>query len=137
RCGAQDIRDRRAPAPGGWGVCRLSSPRAASVAPLKEHRTMKYAVLGTGMVGNTIGARLVSLGHEVKMGSRSPDNPKAAAWAEKAGRGASQGTFADAAAFADVIFNCTAGGASLAALEAAGAGNLRGKILIDVANPLD
>lgn len=98
---------------------------------------MKYAVLGTGMVGNTIGARLVSLGHEVKMGSRSPDNPKAAAWAEKAGSGASQGTFADAAAFADVIFNCTAGGASLAALEAAGAGNLRGKILIDVANPLD
>ncbi|MEZ4454345.1 MAG: NAD(P)-binding domain-containing protein [Nannocystaceae bacterium] len=98
---------------------------------------MKYAVLGTGMVGNTIGKRLVSLGHEVKMGSRSADNPKAAAFVAEAGKGASQGTFADAAAHADVIFNCTAGGGSLAALEAAGADNLAGKILIDVSNPLD
>jgi hypothetical protein len=77
---------------------------------------MRIGVLGTGMVGRTIGSRLVGLGHEVKMGS---------------------GTFADAAAFGELNFNCTSGGASLEALRAAGAENLAGKILVDVANALD
>jgi len=71
------------------------------------------------------------------MGSRSATNEKAAAWVAAAGRGASQGTFADAAAFGEIVFNCTTGGASLEALRSAGASNLDGKILVDVANPLD
>jgi hypothetical protein len=98
---------------------------------------MKIGVLGSGMVGSAIAGKLVSLGHEVKMGSRSATNEKAAAWVAAAGRGASQGTFADAAAFGEIVFNCTSGGASLDALGAAGAQNLNGKILVDVANPLD
>jgi predicted dinucleotide-binding enzyme len=98
---------------------------------------MKIAVLGTGMVGETIGGKLVSLGHEVKMGSRSATNEKAAAWAKKAGQGAAHGTFADAAAFGELVFNCTFGSVSVAVLEAAGAKNLAGKIIIDVSNPLD
>jgi predicted dinucleotide-binding enzyme len=97
---------------------------------------MKLAVLGTGGVGQTIGSKLVELGHEVTMGSRSADNEGARAWAQAAGSGA-QGSFADAAAAGEVVFNCTAGGASLDALEAAGAQNLAGKVLVDVANPLD
>ena len=96
---------------------------------------MRIAILGTGLVGKTIGSKLVSIGHEVRMGSRSSD--KAAAWAKEAGRGASHGTFADAAAFGEAAFHCTAGVGSLAALEAAGAQNLAGKILLDVSNPLD
>ena len=40
---------------------------------------MKLGVLGTGIVGNTIGAKLISLGHEVKMGARAATNEKAAA----------------------------------------------------------
>jgi 8-hydroxy-5-deazaflavin:NADPH oxidoreductase len=98
---------------------------------------VKFAVLGTGMVGQTIADKLASLGHEVVMGSRSADNEDARAWAEEAGEGASHGTFADAAGAADIVFNCTAGGASLEALLAAGEGNLSGKLLVDVANPLD
>jgi hypothetical protein len=98
---------------------------------------MKIGVLGTGMVGTAIATKLVSAGHEARMGSRSRDNPKAKEWVEKAGRGASQGTFADAAAFGEVVFNCTMGAASLEVLQAAGSANLRGKILVDVANPLD
>jgi predicted dinucleotide-binding enzyme len=98
---------------------------------------MKIAVFGTGMVGNAIATKLVALGHEVRMGSRTAGNEKAVAWVKQAGRGASEGSFADAAAFAEVAFNCTNGAASLAALEAAGADNLNGKILVDVANPLD
>ena len=98
---------------------------------------MKLGVLGSGMVGSTIATKLVSLGHEVKMGSRDAQNPKAKAWVASAGRSASQGTFADAAAFGEIVFNCTAGLGSLDALKSAGAAALRGKILVDVANPLD
>jgi hypothetical protein len=98
---------------------------------------MKIGVLGTGMVGTTIAGKLVSLGHEVRMGARDAKNAKAAAWADTAGPKASHGAFADAAAFGEIIFNCTNGAGSLDALRAAGAENLRGKVLVDVANPLD
>jgi predicted dinucleotide-binding enzyme len=98
---------------------------------------MKIGVLGTGMVGETLATKLSELGHEVKMGSREAGNEKAVAWAAGAGEGASQGSFAEAAAHGELNFNCTAGTASLQALDAAGAENLEGKALVDVANPLD
>ena len=98
---------------------------------------MKYAVLGTGSVGTTIATKLVELGHEVVMGSRTADNKNGIAWADGVGDRASLATFADAAAGAQVVFNATQGDKSLDALRAAGAENLAGKILIDVGNPLD
>ncbi len=98
---------------------------------------MKIGVFGTGIVGNTIGAKLVTLGHNVKMGSRAINNPKAGEWVKANGSNATQGTFADAAAFGEILFNCTSGMAALEALKLAGAGNLKGKLLIDIANPLD
>ena len=98
---------------------------------------MKIGILGTGMVGVALGSKLVQVGHDVKMGSRTPNNEKAVTWAKENGAHASYGTFADAAAFGEVVFNCTAGTASLAAVTAAGAANLKGKVLVDVANPLD
>ncbi|GGW99578.1 NADPH-dependent F420 reductase [Streptomyces lomondensis] len=97
---------------------------------------MRYAVLGTGEVGRTLGGRLVELGHEVTLGSRTRDNPAAAEWAAAAGAGARTGTFADAAAFGEVVVNAVGGRVALAALEAAGAANLGGKVLVDVSNPL-
>lgn len=97
----------------------------------------KIAVLGTGNVGDTIGSKLIEVGHNVMMGSRTTDNEKAAAFVQKHGGKASAGTFEDAAAFAEIIFNCTAGVGSLDALKMAGANNLNGKIIVDVANPLD
>src|SRR5438552_91908 len=98
---------------------------------------MRIGILGTGVVGQTIGTRLVQLGHKVKLGARSSTNDKAAKWVGEAGGKASQGTFADAASFGEIVFNCTSGHASLAAVEAAGADNVSGKPLVDVANPLD
>ena len=71
------------------------------------------------------------------MGSRSAGGEKATAWVAEAGERASEGTFEDAAAFGELLINCTAGTASLAALEQAGSPNIEGKVLIDVANPLD
>ncbi|WP_394824850.1 NADPH-dependent F420 reductase [Pendulispora albinea] len=97
---------------------------------------MNIGIFGTGMVGEAFATKLVELGHAVKMGSRSATNEKAAKWVEKTGKGASQGTFEDAARFGEILFNCTSGAVSLDALHAAGADALRGKILIDVANPL-
>jgi predicted dinucleotide-binding enzyme len=98
---------------------------------------MKIGILGTGVVGNTIGSKLVKLGHEVKMGSRTADNEKGKEFAKANGSKASNGTFADAAKFGEVIFNCTSGSVSLNVLQLAGAATMKGKILIDVSNPLD
>jgi predicted dinucleotide-binding enzyme len=102
---------------------------------------MRIAVLGTGTVGATVGTKLLSLGHDVVMGSRTADNEKAAAWvvsAARAGGGtATAAAYADAAARSDLVVNATAGTGSLDALRAAGAANLSGKVLLDLANPLD
>ena len=98
---------------------------------------MRFGILGTGTVGTTIASKLVRLGHEVRVGSRSPGGERAVSWVEEAGDGAGEGTLADAAAFGEAVVNCTRGQGSLAALSAAGEENLAGKLLIDVANPLD
>lgn len=97
---------------------------------------MKIAVLGTGMVGSTIGSKLIALGHEVKMGSRSATNEKGVEWVKQAGAKASLGVFPDAAAFGEIVFNCTSGVGAVAAI-AAGKDSLKGKLVIDIANPLD
>src|SRR5690349_8808355 len=97
---------------------------------------MKIAVLGTGGVGVTIANKLIQLGHQVKMGSRSASHEKGLAWVAAAGPNATLATFEDAAAFGELAFNCTSGFGSISALEAAKAG-LSGKLLIDVSNPLD
>jgi predicted dinucleotide-binding enzyme len=99
---------------------------------------MKIAVLGTGMVGTTIASKLIALDHDVTLASRTADNAKARAWVEQvASPRAHAATFADASAGAELVFNCTAGVASLEALSLAGAANLAGKILVDLSNPLD
>ncbi|MFI1564432.1 NADPH-dependent F420 reductase [Streptomyces sp. NPDC020490] len=109
---------------------------------------MRYAVLGTGTVGRTVAAKLASLGHEVTVGTRDPQatlartepdgygNPPFAQWQPEHPE-VRLATFNEAAASADIIVNATNGAAALAALEAAGADNLAGKVLLDIANPLD
>ena len=101
---------------------------------------MRIGVLGTGTVGETLATKLVQLGHDVVMGSRSAGNEKAAAWVanvEGTGGSAGEGSFADAANHGELVVNATAGVASLDALRAAGDENLAGKTLVDVSNPLD
>lgn len=99
---------------------------------------MKIAVFGTGAVGTTLSTKLVALGHEVILGSRTAGNEKGTAWvAQSQTELARTDTFAQAARHAELIFNATRGDATLSALDAAGADNLAGKIVIDVTNPLD
>ncbi|EWT02486.1 NADP oxidoreductase [Intrasporangium oryzae NRRL B-24470] len=105
---------------------------------------MKIAVLGTGMVGQTIAARVAGLGHDVTIGTRDPeatlarsgDDGSFADWVA-ANPTVTLATFAEAAAGADLVVNATSGSATLSVLEAAGADNLAGKTLLDIANPLD
>jgi predicted dinucleotide-binding enzyme len=97
---------------------------------------MRIGVLGTGMVGQALASRLVDTGHDVVMGSRDAANDKALAWVAAHPQRAATATFADAAAHAEVVLNATGGAVSLDALRLAGAENLAGKVLIDVANPM-
>ena len=106
---------------------------------------MKIGIIGSGVVGQTIGAKLVERGEDVVLGTRSPGslNDKRGFgqslddWLKATGSRARLGTFADAAAHGEVVINATSGTVSLEALRLAGEQNLRGKILIDVSNPLD
>jgi predicted dinucleotide-binding enzyme len=84
-----------------------------------------------------LGNKLSKLGNDVKMGSRKAGGEKATGWVKETGGRSSEGSFAEAAAHGEIVFNCTAGTASLEALNAAGAKNLEGKTLVDVSNPLD
>jgi 8-hydroxy-5-deazaflavin:NADPH oxidoreductase len=97
---------------------------------------MKIAVLGTGMVGNALGTKLVQKRHEVTMGSRDAKNESALKWASSLGDRAHSATFRDAARFGEIVISCTGGMHSMEALETVGVEPLRNKILIDASNPL-
>jgi 8-hydroxy-5-deazaflavin:NADPH oxidoreductase len=106
---------------------------------------MKIAMIGGGGVGQTLATGLMAKGHEVVIGIRNPTadelaKPRQQAvplseWIAKTGGKVTD--FATAAKGAEVVFNVTQGQHSLEALRAAGAANLAGKVLVDVANPLD
>jgi predicted dinucleotide-binding enzyme len=98
---------------------------------------MRVGVLGTGMVGQALATKLIDVGHDVVMGSRRADNEAAAEWVASTGGAGRAGIFAEAAEHGEVVVNATSGAVSLSALELAGGDNLAGKVLIDVANPLD
>lgn len=109
---------------------------------------MRIAVFGTGVVGRVLAAKLADLGHDVTVGTRDPratldraeadqtGNPPFAQWRSEH-ESVALDTYAGAAAAAELVINATAGAASLAALDAAGADNLQGKVVLDVANVLD
>jgi 8-hydroxy-5-deazaflavin:NADPH oxidoreductase len=106
---------------------------------------MKIGIIGSGMVGQTIGKKLVELGHEVVLGTRDPQQisekkgwaGSLKEWLDSLPKPAKIATFAEAAAYGELVINATGGVNSLAALQLAGADNLSGKVLIDIANELD
>jgi 8-hydroxy-5-deazaflavin:NADPH oxidoreductase len=109
---------------------------------------VRLSILGTGVVGKTLAARLDGLGHDVMIGTRDPEetlartepdtygNPPFSAWQEEHPE-VRLGTFGEAAVHGEMVVNATAGAVSLEALELAGEDNLNGKVLIDLANTLD
>ena len=109
---------------------------------------MKIAVLGTGMVGRALAGRLAELGHDVVVGTRDveetlgrtdPDamgNPPYGEW-QRAHGAVRLVPFAEAGGHGELVVNATSGEGSLAALDMVGTANLVGKVIVDVANPLD
>jgi predicted dinucleotide-binding enzyme len=102
--------------------------------------TLDVAVLGTGPVGRAVAGRLAELGHRVTIGTRDPAGTRGregyAAWADEHPT-VRLATFAEAAAGAQLVVNASGGDVALGILEAAGAENLAGKVLLDISNPLD
>lgn len=96
---------------------------------------MKIGILGAGMVGQTLGTKLIELGHEVGISTREPQ--KLTEWLASVDGQAKVGTIAEIAAFGEILFNCTNGQGSIAALQSANERDLAGKILVDISNPLD
>lgn len=99
-------------------------------------KTTNIGIIGSGDVGKALGHGFVALGNQVKIGSRDAKNEKLKGWVEKEGKHGSQGTFADAAKFGEVLVLATLWEGTNAALEAAGKENFKGKIVLDVTNPL-
>jgi predicted dinucleotide-binding enzyme len=101
---------------------------------------MRIAVLGTGPVGRAVAGRLAELGHEVTIGTRDPDDTAGreeySAWAS-GHPGVGLAPFAAAAETAELVVNAAGGDVCLGILDSAGAGNLAGKVLLDISNPLD
>ena len=86
---------------------------------------MKVGILGTGDVGRSLGRGFIALGHEVRLGARTANHEKALEWAGEMGAKASQGTFADAAGFGEIVVFATLGAANPAVVKAAGAASFR------------
>lgn len=109
---------------------------------------MRIGVLGTGVVGRAVAARFAELGHDVRIGTRDvgstmarsePDgmgNPPFAVW-QRDHEHVSLGAFDDVAAHGEVVVNASSGTVTLDVLKLAGAANLDGKVLLDIANALD
>jgi len=98
---------------------------------------MKVGIIGSGVVGQALGRGFASRGHEVMIGSRTPETEKLNSWKEKSGKMASTGTFAEAAAFGSTLVLATLGTAAEEAIDLAGPSNFQGKLVIDTTNPLD
>jgi 8-hydroxy-5-deazaflavin:NADPH oxidoreductase len=95
---------------------------------------MKVGVLGSGEVAKVLAGGFLKHGHEVMIGTRTP--AKLAGWAAQNPK-ATVGTFADAAAFAELIVLAVKGKVAAEALSLAGANNLVGKTVIDATNPIE
>ena len=106
---------------------------------------MKIGIIGSGIVAQTLGSKLVELRHDVVIGTRDPqklDDKKNLAgslreWLSRTGGKGKVVTFREAAAHGDLLVNATSGEISVEALQMAGAGQVGGKVLIDTANVLD
>lgn len=109
---------------------------------------MRISVLGTGVVGQTLSVKLIETGHDIMMGTRDVQeklleesndnygNPPLKEWLKRNDK-VTLGTFAESAAFGEMVINATNGANSLNALDLAAEENLSGKVILDVSNPLD
>lgn len=94
---------------------------------------MKVGILGSGDVAKTLGAGFLKHGHAVILGTRSVE--QLVEWQSKH-PGAKIGSFAEAAAFGEVLVLAVKGDAALDVLRLAGSQALAGKVMLDTTNPI-
>ena len=93
-------------------------------------------VIGSGNVGRALARGFASRGHDVMIGSRTPDKPDLREWLAGDGEGVRAGTFEEVARHGEIAVLATLGAAVEEAIAQAGPDNLAGKVLIDATNPL-
>jgi predicted dinucleotide-binding enzyme len=98
---------------------------------------MKIGILGSGTVGQTLGAGLAAHGYAVMLGTRDPSQEKVREWVQNTGHGVTAGTFGETASFGELIVIATLFGGTKNALELATPAALKDKIVIDATNPLE
>jgi len=97
---------------------------------------MNIGILGTGDVGRVLGAGFARHGHQVLIGTRDPSAEKVHNWVNETGNDVSAGTFADAAAFGEVIVLAIGWANVENAIRLAGSDTFTGKVVLDATNPL-
>ena len=97
----------------------------------------RVGVLGTGEVGQRLAAGFASRGHSVMIGTRDPDKPELREWLAADGAGIEAGTFAETAAYGELLVLAVLGTAAEETIGEVGPGNFSGKVVIDATNPLD
>lgn len=95
---------------------------------------MNIGILGSGIVGQTLGLGFIKHGHTVMIGTSNKS--KLSDWISKAGSNGTSGSFADAAKFGEIIVLAVKGSAAKTVLESAGEKNLNGKTILDTTNPI-
>lgn len=95
---------------------------------------MKVGILGSGVVGQTLGTGFIKHGHQVRIGTSNPD--KLTEWLSKSGANGSRGSFAEASSFGEILVLAVKGTAALSVLERAGSENLKSKTIMDATNPI-
>ncbi len=98
---------------------------------------MRVGILGSGVVGQTLGTGFAEHGHDVQIGSKTPDKPELVAWKKATPGKVSTGTFAEAAQHGEVVVLACLGTASEEVIALAGPEHFDGKVLIDATNALD
>ena len=94
------------------------------------------AIIGSGVVGETLANGFLKNGFKVCRASRDPS--KLSEWLSSAkpkGQ-VTIGTFEKACKCSDIVVLATAGAVWESALEHCGLDNLKGKVIIDVMNPI-
>lgn len=97
---------------------------------------MEIGILGSGDVGRALGKGFAASGYNVKIGTRNPDKKELKEWLVEVKDNGSVGSFADTAKYGNILLLCCTGNVAEEVIELAGKENFKGKLLIDVTNPL-
>ncbi len=96
---------------------------------------MKAGILGSGIVGRVLASAFLKEGYDVMLGTRDIAKEDVAMW-KAANPEGHTGTFAEAAAFADIIVLAAGGTVVKNVIDMAGIANFSGKLVIDATNPI-